>query len=163
MDHNQGKEWNTKRSLPLTRRYRQRMRLSATSRKPALPRMEVVVPASTPTGQSRGAASGPICWESKRNGTERSMTARSQAERCRRHGARSWPRVRSPEAHQPIDLEERSGGDDEAVALAEETLEVGKRVVAGETTRVRRYTVRNRLLKSRSRCAANRFPSNTGL
>ena len=47
------------------------------------------------------------------------------------------------EAHRPIDLEERNGGDDEAevVALAEETLQVGKRAVAGETTRVRRYTV----------------------
>jgi uncharacterized protein (TIGR02271 family) len=47
------------------------------------------------------------------------------------------------EAHHPIDLEERSGGDDEAevVALAEETLEVGKRAVPGETTRIRRYTV----------------------
>ena len=45
--------------------------------------------------------------------------------------------------HHPIDLEERNGGDDEAevVALAEETLQVGKRAVAGETTRVRRYTV----------------------
>jgi uncharacterized protein (TIGR02271 family) len=47
------------------------------------------------------------------------------------------------EAHHPIDLEERSGGHDEAevIALAEETLQVGKRAVQGETTRVRRYAV----------------------
>jgi uncharacterized protein (TIGR02271 family) len=47
------------------------------------------------------------------------------------------------EAHAPIDLEERSGGHDEAevIALAEETLQVGKRAVQGETTRIRRYAV----------------------
>jgi uncharacterized protein (TIGR02271 family) len=47
------------------------------------------------------------------------------------------------EAHHPVDLEERSGGHDEAevIGLAEETLQVGKRAVQGETTRVRRYAV----------------------
>jgi uncharacterized protein (TIGR02271 family) len=47
------------------------------------------------------------------------------------------------EAHAPIDLEERSGGHGEAevIALAEETLQVGKRAVQGETTRIRRYAV----------------------